>query len=82
VPDHPGLVAIAVALWAPRGLWGTFADYTHIRPFRVGYWLWPSGQGPARCGRLGPLLRFRGRGDHADRESRDAVGGSAQGPLG
>jgi branched-chain amino acid transport system permease protein len=35
-----GAVAIAVALWAPRGLWGVIADRTHLRPFPVGYWLW------------------------------------------
>ena len=35
-----GTVAIAVALWAPRGLWGVIADRTHLRPFPVGYWLW------------------------------------------
>lgn len=63
-----GLVAIAVALWAPRGLWGTFADYTHIRLFPVGYWLWSRGEGPARRHRLGTLRRVRDRGDHAGRD--------------
>lgn len=36
-----GLVAMAIAIWARRGLWGLFADRTHIRFFPVGYWLWP-----------------------------------------
>jgi ABC-type branched-subunit amino acid transport system permease subunit len=36
-----GLVAIAVAIWARRGLWGLIADRFHIRLFPVGYWLWP-----------------------------------------
>ena len=35
-----GLVAIVVALWAPRGLWGVIADRLHFRAFPVGYWLW------------------------------------------
>jgi ABC-type branched-subunit amino acid transport system permease subunit len=35
-----GLVAITVALWSPRGLWGLFSDLTGIRLFPVGYWLW------------------------------------------
>jgi branched-chain amino acid transport system permease protein len=47
-----GAVAIAVAIWAPRGLWGTFSERFHIRLFPVGYWLWPAGQGP-RGGLLG-----------------------------
>ena len=38
-----GLVAIAIALWAPRGLWGLVVERTHIRLFPVGYWLWPAG---------------------------------------
>jgi ABC-type branched-subunit amino acid transport system permease subunit len=42
-----GLVAITVALWAPRGLWGLFSDATGIRLFPVGYWLW-SRDGPRR----------------------------------
>ena len=41
-----GLVAVAVALWTPRGLWGLIADRTHLRLFPVGYWLWPE-PGPA-----------------------------------
>jgi ABC-type branched-subunit amino acid transport system permease subunit len=43
-----GLVAITVALWAPRGLWGLFADRLGIRLFPVGYWLWPAGAGRPR----------------------------------
>ncbi len=34
-----GLVAIAVALFARRGLWGLLDDRLHIRLFPVGYWL-------------------------------------------
>jgi ABC-type branched-subunit amino acid transport system permease subunit len=34
-----GVVAIVVAIWARRGLWGLLADRAHIRLFPVGYWL-------------------------------------------
>jgi len=39
-----GLVAIAVAIWAPRGIWGVVTDRTGIRLFPVGYYLWPKGE--------------------------------------
>jgi branched-chain amino acid transport system permease protein len=51
-----GLVAMAVAIWAPRGLWGLVSDRLGIRLFPVGYWLWPTGDGTAP-GRT--LARFR-----------------------
>jgi ABC-type branched-subunit amino acid transport system permease subunit len=38
-----GLVAIAVALWSRRGLWGLVDEHLHVRLFPVGYWLWPNG---------------------------------------
>jgi len=34
-----GLVAIAVALFARRGLWGLVDEHLHVRLFPVGYWL-------------------------------------------
>jgi len=34
-----GLVAIGVALFAPRGLWGLADDRLNVRLFPVGYWL-------------------------------------------
>ncbi len=34
-----GGVAILVAIWAPRGIWGFISGHTEIRPFSVGYWL-------------------------------------------
>ena len=43
-----GLVAIAVAIWAPRGIWGLVSDRLGIRLFPVGYWLWPAGERPRR----------------------------------
>ena len=36
-----GTIAIAVALFAPRGIWGLISGRTRLRPFPVGYWLWP-----------------------------------------
>jgi branched-chain amino acid transport system permease protein len=55
-----GLVAMAVAIWAPRGLWGLIAERTGIRLFPVGYWLWPAGSTAGPRGLA--LLRGRGRG--------------------
>ena len=49
-----GLVAIAVALFARRGLWGLIDTRLHVRLFPVGYWLRPEGE---RSGRV----RTRGR---------------------
>ncbi len=36
-----GVIAMAVAIWARRGLWGLVADRFNIRIFPVGYYLWP-----------------------------------------
>jgi branched-chain amino acid transport system permease protein len=55
-----GLVAMAVAIWAPRGLWGLIAERTGIRLFPVGYWLWPAGSTAGPRGLA--LLRGRGPG--------------------
>ncbi len=52
-----GLVAIAIALFARRGLWGLVDDHLHVRLFPVGYWLWAPGAARPR-----PLCRLRGRG--------------------
>ncbi len=51
-----GLVAMAVAIWAPRGLWGAIADRLGIRLFPTGYWLWPDGS------RRPGMLPWRPRG--------------------
>jgi branched-chain amino acid transport system permease protein len=37
-----GTLAIAVAIWAPRGLWGLISERSGIRLFPVGYWLRPA----------------------------------------
>ena len=34
-----GGVAILVAIWLPRGIWGFISEHTKVRPFPVGYWL-------------------------------------------
>jgi hypothetical protein len=44
-----GIIAIGVAIWAPRGLWGLISERLNIRLFPVGYVLWPaSGAGGGR----------------------------------
>jgi branched-chain amino acid transport system permease protein len=43
-----GIVAMVVAIWAPRGLWGLISDKLGIRLFPVGYYLWPAGATPSR----------------------------------
>ena len=35
-----GVVAIVIALWAPRGVWGAIAGRFNLHPFPTGYWLW------------------------------------------
>jgi branched-chain amino acid transport system permease protein len=54
-----GLVAMAVALFARRGLWGLIDDRLHVRLFPVGYWLWVPGREGRRRGlaRHGPGRR-------------------------
>jgi len=54
-----GLVAVVVAIFARRGLWGLVDEHLHVRLFPVGYWLWD----PAAAGRRGGgrALRLRGR---------------------
>ena len=46
-----GLVAIGVALFARRGLWGLVDDRFNIRLFPVGYYLWSPGERRRRRGR-------------------------------
>jgi branched-chain amino acid transport system permease protein len=55
-----GLVAIAVALFARRGLWGLIDDRLHVRLFPVGYWLWDT-DGDGRRGVGGRGVGPRGR---------------------
>jgi branched-chain amino acid transport system permease protein len=51
-----GLIAIAVAIWAPRGIWGLVSDRLGVRLFPVGYYVWPAGERPRRM-----LMRSAGR---------------------
>jgi branched-chain amino acid transport system permease protein len=64
-----GLVAMFVALFARRGLWGLIDDHLNIRLFPVGYWLWtPESSGrprPSRRGSGRPGIRARRRGRHS-----------------
>jgi branched-chain amino acid transport system permease protein len=53
-----GLVAIVVALFARRGLWGLADEKLGVKLFPVGYYLWPPGQAPR--------LTFTGRNKPAD----------------
>jgi branched-chain amino acid transport system permease protein len=46
-----GLVAIVVALFARRGLWGLIDEHLHVRLFPVGYWLWDLDSTGRRRGR-------------------------------
>jgi branched-chain amino acid transport system permease protein len=39
-----GFVAIVIAIFARRGLWGTAVDRFNIRLFPVGYYLWAPGE--------------------------------------
>jgi len=43
-----GLIAIAIALFARRGLWGLAEDHLKIRLFPVGYWLHDTALAPGR----------------------------------
>jgi hypothetical protein len=44
-------VAIGIALFARRGLWGLVDDRFNIRLFPVGYYLWSPGERRRRLGR-------------------------------
>jgi ABC-type branched-subunit amino acid transport system permease subunit len=55
-----GAIAIAVAIWAPRGLWGLISERFHLRLFPVGYWLWPAGQAGGSGPSARPFARRRG----------------------
>ncbi len=37
-----GLIAMAIAIWAPRGIWGLISDRTGIKLFPVGYYVRPA----------------------------------------
>ena len=61
-----GVVAIVIALWAPRGVWGAIAGRINLHPFPTGYWLYArrhAGRpampdGPGACG-VRPMMTAR-----------------------
>ncbi|HUZ21633.1 MAG TPA: branched-chain amino acid ABC transporter permease [Acidimicrobiales bacterium] len=58
-----GAVAVVVAIWAPKGIWGMIASRARFRLFPVGYWLWTHGATRGRKARRLPArLVGRGRG--------------------
>jgi branched-chain amino acid transport system permease protein len=55
-----GLVAILVAIFARRGIWGLIDEHLHVRLFPVGYYLWAPGETRRRNGSSGLSLRRGG----------------------
>jgi branched-chain amino acid transport system permease protein len=43
-----GLVAMVIAIFARRGLWGLVDEHLHVRLFPVGYYLWSPGDAGRR----------------------------------
>jgi len=43
-----GTIAVVMAMWVPRGLWGLVDDRFHVRLFPVGYWLHGAVTNPAK----------------------------------
>jgi branched-chain amino acid transport system permease protein len=39
-----GSIAVVMAVWVPRGIWGLVGDRLGLRLFPVGYWLHPKRQ--------------------------------------
>lgn len=76
-----GVVAIIVAIWARRGLWGLVADRLNLRIFPVGYYLWPSPEAQAMAAAAaGPGGGLRLRRDRTSRpEDGQAGDGSGAG---
>jgi uncharacterized membrane protein YgcG len=74
-----GCIAMAVAIWAPRGLWGFISERLNIRLFPVGYVLWPAAEaaGPQSRGLLPGLWRRPGSSGSSDLSGgSDSPGGS------
>jgi hypothetical protein len=65
-----GLVAMGIAIFARRGLWGLVDEYLHVpRLFPVGYWLWDPGS-RGRGNGAGRRRGGRGRGAGRRRAGR------------
>ena len=67
-----GLVAILIALFARRGLWGLVDEHLNVRLFPVGYWLRFDGEG--RRGGAVSLPRRRARGGRGHRAAPPGYG--------
>jgi ABC-type branched-subunit amino acid transport system permease subunit len=57
-----GLVAMVIAIFARRGLWGLVDEHLHVRLFPVGYYLWAPGSGGRRARALPRPRSRRGGG--------------------
>src|SRR5436305_1559883 len=75
-----GSLAVVIAIWVPRGLWGLVADRLNIRLFPVGYWRLPERAAPGGATASRPPLEpvttataSRTREEHRHDESRDAT---------
>jgi ABC-type branched-subunit amino acid transport system permease subunit len=69
-----GLVAMGVAIFARRGLWGLIDDYAHVRLFPVGYWLWsPDSESRRGLGRRVASPADRGLSGREVHQRRRAV---------
>jgi hypothetical protein len=55
-----GLVAVVVALFARRGLWGLVDERLNVRLFPVGYWVRFDGEGRRGGAVSSPSRRARG----------------------
>jgi ABC-type branched-subunit amino acid transport system permease subunit len=65
-----GLVAMGIAIFARRGLWGLVDEHLHVpRLFPVGYWLWDPGS-RGRGNGAGRRRGGRGRGSGRRRAGR------------
>jgi branched-chain amino acid transport system permease protein len=65
-----GSLAVVVAIWVPRGLWGFVAERYNVRLFPVGYWRLPERPAPTRRARsrrpLEPAATAPGDSDTRD----------------
>jgi branched-chain amino acid transport system permease protein len=57
-----GLVAMVIAIFARRGLWGLVDEHLHVRLFPVGYYLWSPDNAGRRSRALSRPRSRRGGG--------------------
>ena len=70
-----GIVAIVIALFARRGLWGTVDERFNIRLFPVGYHLWAPGERRGEAARRRTPRRGLDHGNFIKTEIRTAICG-------